>query len=87
MGLMLVSIVAPLPPPGLADVADDGLAARIDVHMLDRDLLFAAAPDLGQAFHLGRVGPQELNCQRPVFLQVCPGPANLALRSISIATE
>ena len=37
------------PPPGL-DVADDGLAALVDVDVLDRDLLLALAAVAVEAF-------------------------------------
>ena len=38
--------------------ADDGLPAVVNVHMLNNDVLLAAAPKPGENFHLRRVGSQ-----------------------------
>lgn len=48
-------------PSGVVDVSNDGLGSRMDVHMLYSHCLFAAAPELGKGFNLGRVGTQELD--------------------------
>ena len=55
MGLNL-SIFA-IPPGG--DLSDDGLAALIDVHVLNNDLLLALAAMLGERFNLSGVRPRE----------------------------
>ena len=54
-------------PGGVGDVADDGLAAWIDVDMLDSDLLFAAPSQLGERINLSGEGP----CQAMQREAVC----------------
>ena len=57
MGLTLFFSVT-LPP--MRHVADDSLAAVVDVDMLDRHLLLAAGAISLQGFHLGREGARQL---------------------------
>lgn len=47
------------PSPG-GDIADDGVSAFIDRHMLHADRLFARAPVSLQGFGLCREGPRQL---------------------------
>jgi CHAD domain-containing protein len=47
----------------MVDVADDRLAARVDMHMLDRDVLLALAPLPRQGFDLHGEGAHEFGCQ------------------------
>jgi hypothetical protein len=56
MGLNLAILA--IPPGG--DVSDDGLAALIDMHMLNDNLLLALAAMLRQRFDLCGVRPREL---------------------------
>jgi hypothetical protein len=44
MGLALIFM--PLPPPGVGDVADDCLSARVNVDMLDHHFLPTTAPHI-----------------------------------------
>ena len=57
MGLMSFFFVT-LPP--MRDVADDSLAAFVDVDMLDCHLLLTARTIPLQGFHLGREGAAQL---------------------------
>ena len=57
MRLALLFITGP--PPGL-DVADDSLAAVLDIDVLDGDGLLAAVAVFTQCLHLPRVGPCQL---------------------------
>jgi hypothetical protein len=43
----------------MADISNDGLSARVDVHMLDRHVLFALAPFSRQCLDLHGEGPHE----------------------------
>src|SRR6266849_1229662 len=47
----------------MADIANDSLSARVDVHMLDRYVLLTLAPFPRQGFDLHRVGAHEFGCQ------------------------
>ena len=60
MGLILVFDWCPTPR---RDIADNRLAAGVDVNMLDTHGLTAAAPQLGKRFSLQREGPQQLHSQ------------------------
>src|SRR5262249_1273782 len=47
----------------MTDVPDDGLSARMYMHMLDRDVLVALAPLPRQGFHLHGVRAHKFVCQ------------------------
>src|SRR5215204_2319435 len=69
-GLTFDFILTPTPSELLlVERSDRGLAARIDVHMLDNDLLLAAATNAGEGFHLDREGAQELRRHVPIRLE------------------
>ena len=59
----LLAIFRYPPPSSMADIANDSLSARVDVHMLDRYVLFALAPFPRQCFDLHGVGAHEFGCQ------------------------
>src|SRR5437868_4379393 len=58
--MRLISGFLVTPTPLARDVADDGLPALVDGHVLDRDLLFASRPVALEGFHLDREGSGEL---------------------------
>src|SRR5215218_9254995 len=69
MGLTLDFKLTPTPSRLLLDERSDrGLAARIDVHMLDNDLLLPTAANAGEGFHLDGEGAQELRRHVPIRL-------------------
>jgi hypothetical protein len=47
----------------MVDIANDSLAARVDVHMLDRYVLLTLAPFPREGFDLHGVGAHEFGCQ------------------------
>ena len=47
----------------MADIANDSLSARVDMHVLDRYVLFALASFPRQGFDLHGVGAHEFCCQ------------------------
>ena len=61
------SIFRLYPRPGL-DIADDGLAALMDVNVFDCDFLLSLAPVLVEGFHGQRIGPGEFVGEAEVLL-------------------
>jgi hypothetical protein len=62
----------------MADIANDRLSARVYMHMLDPDLLFALAPFPRQGFDLHGVGAHEFDCQIAEHIQpLMPSPSYL----------
>jgi hypothetical protein len=61
IGSLLIFSVPP--PPSMADGANDGLSARVHMHMLDRYVLLALAPFSRQGFDLHGLGAHEFGCQ------------------------
>ena len=59
-------------PRGVGDIADDGLAAWIDVDMFDSDLLFAAPSQLGERINLSGEGPCQAMQREAVLLHSQP---------------
>ncbi len=53
----------------MADIANDSLSARVDVHMLDRYVLLTLAPFPRQGFDLHGVGAHEFGCQVAEYVQ------------------
>jgi hypothetical protein len=71
----LIAVLNLAPTPHLArwgvDVADDRLAAGVDMDVLNADGLFPTATQFRQGLQLNREGPQEFIGHIPVGLKLC----------------
>jgi hypothetical protein len=70
----LLAVLNLAPTPRLAQrsahIADNRLAAGVNVNVLDADGLLATATQLRQDFHLNRVGSLELDCAITVSVEL-----------------
>jgi hypothetical protein len=68
MGLIIGFVSSP-PGSGVSDIADDGLASGMDMHMLNSHSLTAATSQLSESLCMLPADPEELQSHVAIALQ------------------